>query len=104
MPSVSIRGATIQSTSLVGPHLSIFRGASITAAIYIRHLFVCPPTSAEASGNPHFANLGIDQVAGPLQAARATQAHSCRNGGQAFLLGVPKGLREMAYFSDEIMH
>jgi hypothetical protein len=35
---------------------------------------------------------------------RATQAHSRRNGGQAFLLGVPQGLREMAYFSDEIMH
>ena len=29
---------------------------------------LCVVYSAEASGNPHFAKLGIDQAAGPLQA------------------------------------
>jgi hypothetical protein len=65
MPSVSIRGATIQSTSLVGPHLSIFRGASITHRRYLYTPFICMSPNFRR-GNPHFANLGIDQVAGPL--------------------------------------
>jgi potassium-transporting ATPase potassium-binding subunit len=41
---------------------------------------LCVVYSAEASGNPHFANLGIDQAAGPIQAGGNMEGKEVRFG------------------------
>ena len=53
---------------------------------------LCVVYSAEASGNPHFAKLGIDQAAGSLQA-----------GGNMEGKGVRFGIAESAVFANVTM-